>query len=60
MCLGYKKSQGDHTLCFKYTQGGKLTILIVYVDNIIVTRDDLSERQLLKNKLSTKFKMKEL
>jgi hypothetical protein len=37
VCLGYKQSQGDHTLFFKHSQGGKLTVLLVYVDDIIVT-----------------------
>ncbi|RDX91925.1 putative mitochondrial protein, partial [Mucuna pruriens] len=39
VCLGYKQSQGDHTFFFKHPQGGKLIILLVYVDDIIVTRE---------------------
>ena len=38
--LGYKKSQADHTLFIHYSKKGKLTALLVYVDDIIVTRDD--------------------
>lgn len=59
-CLGYKQSQGDHTLFFKHSQGGKLTVLLVYVDDIIVTGDDLIERHFLKEKLSAEFEMKDL
>ena len=58
--LGYKQSQGDHTLFFKHSKDGKLTILLVYVDDIIITGDDLAERQLLKEQLSTVFEMKDL
>src|SRR4030042_386896 len=60
VCLGYKQSQGDHTLFIKHSQGGKLIVLLVYVDDIIVTGDDLTERQLLKEKLSEEFEMKDL
>ena len=42
--LGYKQSQGDHTLFFKHSVSGEVTILIVYVDNIIVTEDDKREQ----------------
>ena len=57
--LGYKQSQGDHTLFFKHSQGGKLTVLLVYGD-IIITENDLIERQLLKKKLSAEFEIKDL
>ena len=60
MGLGYKQSQGDHTLFFKHSQEGKLAILLVYVDDIIVTGNDLVERQLLKERLVTEFEMKDL
>lgn len=43
LCLGYKKSQGDHALVCKHIQEGKRIILLVY-DDIIVTRDYLSKR----------------
>lgn len=34
--FGYKQSGADYTLFIK-RQGGKVTILIVYVDDIVVT-----------------------
>jgi heme/copper-type cytochrome/quinol oxidase subunit 2 len=55
VCLGYKQSQGDHTLPFKHSQGEKLTVLLVYVDDIIVTGHDLTETQLLNKELAKKF-----
>ncbi|VVA41901.1 PREDICTED: Retrovirus-related Pol poly from transposon, partial [Prunus dulcis] len=39
---------------------GKLTALIVYVDDIIVTRNDAEEQLKLQNYLSQEFKMKYL
>ncbi|RDX61249.1 hypothetical protein CR513_60537, partial [Mucuna pruriens] len=35
--LGYRQSQGDHTLFIKHSPNGKLTLLLVYVDDMIVT-----------------------
>lgn len=43
--LGYKQSQGDHTLFIKHSVLGVTTILLVYVDDIIVTGDDKREQQ---------------
>ena len=44
MGLGYKQSQGDHTLFIKHSVSGGITILLVYVDDIIVTGDDKREQ----------------
>ncbi|RDY11420.1 hypothetical protein CR513_03915, partial [Mucuna pruriens] len=55
-----KKSQGDHTLVIKHSPDGKLTLLLVYVDDMIVTSDDEIEKLTLKEKLTTQFEMKEL
>ncbi|RVW20087.1 hypothetical protein CK203_116498 [Vitis vinifera] len=35
--LGVGKSQADHTLFYKHSTTGKIAILIVYVDDIILT-----------------------
>ena len=37
---GYKQSQGDHTLFIKHSDLGRVTVLLVYVDDIIVTRNN--------------------
>ena len=37
---GYNECQADHTLFVKSNSGGKIAILIVYVDDIILTVDD--------------------
>jgi len=54
------QSQGDHTLFIKHSPEGKLTLLLVYVDDIIVARDDEHEKQILKEKLVVLFVMKDL
>jgi len=38
--LGYKQHQEDHTLFIKHSITCKLTILLVYVDDMIITRYD--------------------
>ena len=37
-----------------------MTVLIVYVDDMIITRDDVKEISRLQKRLSTEFKMKNL
>ena len=56
--LGYKQSQGDHTLFIKHTTLGRVTVLLVYVDDIIVIGDDWKEQRLLSQHLAKEFEMK--
>jgi len=58
--LGYRQSQGDHTLFIRHSKTGKVTALLVYVDDIIVTGDDSEEMQSLKKCLFKEFDIKEL
>ena len=58
--LGYQQSQGDHTLFIKHSQNGKLTLLLVYVDDMIITGDNEIEKQNLKERLAAQFEMKDL
>nr|KYP49032.1 Retrovirus-related Pol polyprotein from transposon TNT 1-94 [Cajanus cajan] len=58
--LGYKQSQGDHTLFFKHSKSGGVTMLLVYVDDIILTGDDKEEQQLLSQCLGKEFEIKTL
>jgi len=46
--LGYQQGQFDHTLFAKHAANGLKTILIVYVDDIIVTSNDKQEISALK------------
>ncbi|CAL8988819.1 unnamed protein product [Prunus brigantina] len=57
--FGYTQSNSDHTLFLKRDEG-KLTALIVYVDDIIVTRNNAEEQLKLQTYLSQQFEMKDL
>jgi Reverse transcriptase (RNA-dependent DNA polymerase) len=56
---GYQQSDSDHTLFLKHNQG-KVTVLIIYVDDMVITGDDLMEIQTLEKRLSKEFDMKNL
>ena len=57
---GYLQCQADHTLFVKGEFRGKMAILIVYVDDIILTGDDSEEILRLKKVLATEFEIKDL
>ncbi|CAN1188688.1 Retrovirus-related Pol polyprotein from transposon TNT 1-94 [Linum perenne] len=57
---GYYQCQTDHTLFVKHSSTGRMSILIVYVDDIIITGDDVEEIQNLKAQLATEFEIKDL
>ena len=57
--FGYHQSNSDHTLFLK-KQHGKITALIVYVDDMVVTGNDPDERKDLQSYLSSEFAMKDL
>ena len=57
--FGYKQSNSDHTLFLKH-QKGKITTLIIYVDDMVVTSDDQDEIESLQRHLASEFKMKQL
>ena len=44
----------------KYSEKGKIVVLIVYVDYIILTGDDLIEIEWLKKSLASNFEIKYL
>ena len=57
---GYNQGQSDHTMFTRHSEDGKRTILIVYVDDIILTGDNLVEIERLKKVLATEFEVKDL
>ena len=57
---GYSQSQADHTLFYKRSPEGKQSILIVYVDDIVLTGDDEEEIKQLKQHLAQDFEIKDL
>ncbi|KAL1548051.1 Beta-galactosidase 8 [Salvia divinorum] len=56
---GYKQNHSDHTLFIKKNDD-KVTCLIIYVDDMIITGDDKEEIKNLKENLSKEFEMKDL
>ena len=56
---GFRQINSNHTLFLKCRMG-KLTALIIYVDDMIVTGDDKEEISRLTDYLATKFEMKDL
>ncbi|KAM5585973.1 hypothetical protein ABKV19_005070 [Rosa sericea] len=57
--FGYKQSNSDHTLFLKH-QKGKVTALIIYVDDMVITGDDREEIRRLQQQLASEFEMKDL
>ncbi|GKV08051.1 hypothetical protein SLEP1_g19738 [Rubroshorea leprosula] len=56
---GYSMTVADSSLFVK-TRGNKVAIVLVYVDDLIVTGDDIEEILQTKENLSVRFQMKEL
>ena len=56
---GYSITPADSSLFVK-ANGGKLAIVLVYVDDLIITGDDVEEIFRTKENLSVRFEMKEL
>ena len=57
--IGYHQGNSYYTLFIKRTNG-KFTPLIIYVDDMIVTGDDIDEMKRLQEYLSFEFEMKDL
>jgi ADP-heptose:LPS heptosyltransferase len=57
--FGYRQSNADHTLFIRHYKD-KITLLIVYVDNMVVTGDDKEEMARLKKLLAQVFEIKDL
>ena len=56
---GFRQSNSDHTLFLK-KRDEKITCLIIYVDDMIITGDDTEEIERLKGSLFQEFEMKDL
>lgn len=55
----YTQIASDHSLFVK-TNNSFITILLVYIDDVILTRNDLNEFHLIKILLDNTFKIKDL
>lgn len=57
--FGYKQSNSDHTLFLK-KKGNQITCLIIYVDDMVITGNNVEEISDLKRKLFLEFDIKDL
>ena len=57
--FGYKQAMADHTLFFK-RDGDDITLLIIYVNDMIVTSSSPEEVKKLQSHLAKEFEMKDL
>ena len=57
--MGYTQCNGDHTVFYKH-KGTFITIMAVYVDDIVITGDDVEEIKCLKENLGKAFEVKDL
>lgn len=57
--LSYIQSQTDHSLFFKHSSN-LITVILVYVDDILICGNSLSEIHNIKSLLSARFHMKDL
>jgi len=57
--MGYSQYNGDHTVFYKH-QGCRITILAMYVDDIVITGDDVEEIKKLMERLGKAFEVKDL
>ena len=56
----YQRSDTDHCLYTKRAKDGSLLILILYVDDMLITGMNIDEIASLKSKLNATFDMKDL
>jgi Reverse transcriptase (RNA-dependent DNA polymerase) len=57
--LGYRQTNADHTVFFR-RYGAHITVLAVYVDDMIISENDEGEIAVLKKKLENEFEVKDL
>ena len=61
LALNYHQARGDHALFIKHREDIKgSTLLLVYVDDILITGGDVAEIRRLTEALSSQFEMKQL
>ena len=58
--FGFLQSHANHTLFYMHSKEGKVAVLIVYIDDIILTGDDCEQLEHLKKFLAKEFEIKDL
>ncbi|KAL4034987.1 hypothetical protein IC575_003661 [Cucumis melo] len=57
---GFSQGHSNHTLFTKRSESGKIVVLIVYVDDIVLSGDDTVKITRLKKKMGNEFEIKDL
>ena len=57
---GFRPSTADPCLYVRTGKGGKITMVVIYVDDILITGDDNAGINTFKQQISQRFKMKDL
>jgi hypothetical protein len=57
---GYSRCHSDHFVYFKRIENGSYIILLLYVDDILVEGYNMQDINVLKNKSSNSFALKDL
>jgi hypothetical protein len=60
LAFGLSRSGTDHSVFYRYSEDGRRILLLVYVDDIVITGDDLDGIQKLKIHLHQQFHTKDL
>ena len=57
---GYTRCHSNHCVCLKRKNDGSYIILLLYVDDMLITGSNMQEINALKRKLANSFAMKDL
>jgi hypothetical protein len=57
---GYSRCHYDHCVYFKRLENESYIILLLYVDDMLVAESNMQDINVLKNKLTNSFAMKDL
>ena len=57
---GYDRCHSNHCVYFKRLDNGRYIILLLYVDDMLVARSNMKDKNVLKRKLAKSFVMKDL
>ena len=58
--MGFIKSQFDHCVYFRFRPGNSFVILLLYVDDILITTNNAKDVMKVKAELNKEFDMKDL
>ena len=57
---GYDRCNSDHCVYFKRLDNGRYTILLLYVDDMLIAGSNMQDINVLKRKIAKSFQIKDL